>query len=163
MPSSYSSFAVILKIDPKSGSEGVIESEQSFVIPKLSVLHANGGSFTRCRFNLHMNAPFCFSQLLTQACYFLKACACALRACLCAHRLNAVLQSVESAADEDVPPHCPDPHPKWPLHVTSVSLCPASLRAPGRIGPTLEGRKACTGGFFFILMSHSTEQEQEKE
>lgn len=97
MPSSYSSSAVILKIDPKSGSGGVIESEQSFVIPKLSVLHANGGSFTRTRFNLHTNAPFCRSQLLTRAGYFLKSCARALRACLRARLPNVAFQSVESA------------------------------------------------------------------
>lgn len=147
MPSCYSSSAVIVKIDPKSGSEGVIESEQRLVISKLSVLHANGGSFTHTRLNLHMNAAFCFLllQLLTQERSFLQ--------CLRARSLNVAFPSVESA-DEEVPPHCPDPH------VTSVSLCPASLRAywldSGR-------EKSVHRGSFFILMSHSTEQEQEEE
>lgn len=62
----------------------------------------------------------------------------------------------------------PDPHPKWPLRVTSVSLCPAFLggargaRWPhfGEGGERARGRG---GASFFILMSHSTEQEQEEE
>lgn len=150
MPSSYSSSAAILKIDPKPSSEGVIESEQSFVIPKLSVLHANGGSFTSSPFQSAYECSLLLSSTFDASPVELVYSACVLRV-----RPGCRTSSCQSAesrpADEEVPPHCPDPHPKWPLRVTSVSLCPASLRAPGRIGPTFGREKSVHWGLLFLF------------
>lgn len=72
-------FFIDVKIDPKSGSEGVIESEQSFVIPKKKKNLCSPAVIPwkwRLLYALSFQSAYECCLLLfstsTQACYFLE-------------------------------------------------------------------------------------------